>query len=224
MIRVNVGCGPHPTPGWVNLDNSIAVLLARLPRHLTSFLARVGMLNSGQTGAIRAARRNGVRRGSATKLPFQDNSVDVLYSSHMLEHLDRSEARKFVSECHRVLIPGGLLRLAIPDLGLYVEAYQRSADADDFLERLRLARPQVRGMRRIAEMLVGFRGHRWMYDRGSVEKLVKHASFDDIEILEPGRTLIAEPGALNLREREGDSLYLEARRPKERFEVGLPRS
>jgi predicted SAM-dependent methyltransferase len=50
------------------------------------------------------------------KLPFGDNSVDVIYHSHVLEHLDKQEGAKFITDCHRVLKNGGVMRLCIPDL------------------------------------------------------------------------------------------------------------
>jgi predicted SAM-dependent methyltransferase len=50
------------------------------------------------------------------KLRFEDNSVDVIYSSHVIEHLSPEIARRFLRETVRVLRPGGLIRLVTPDL------------------------------------------------------------------------------------------------------------
>lgn len=50
------------------------------------------------------------------KLPFLNNSVDVIYHSHVLEHLDKMEAKKFIKNCYEVLKSGGIMRVAIPDL------------------------------------------------------------------------------------------------------------
>jgi hypothetical protein len=49
-------------------------------------------------------------------LPFPDASVDGLYASHILEHLDMREGRRVLRECRRVLKPGGILRIVVPDL------------------------------------------------------------------------------------------------------------
>lgn len=49
-------------------------------------------------------------------LPFSDNSVDVIYHSHVLEHLDKNEAKKFINNCYKVLNLGGIIRIAVPDL------------------------------------------------------------------------------------------------------------
>lgn len=62
-------------------------------------------------------------------LPFSANSVDVCYSSHLLEHLSKNGAHNFVAECMRVLKSGGIIRLAVPDLEGIVREYLRVLDA-----------------------------------------------------------------------------------------------
>jgi predicted SAM-dependent methyltransferase len=62
-------------------------------------------------------------------IPLQDNSCDVLYSSHAIEHFDRVGARRFLVECRRVLKPGGIIRLVAPDLEGIVRAYLSCLDA-----------------------------------------------------------------------------------------------
>lgn len=49
-------------------------------------------------------------------LPYPESSIDLCYSSHVLEHLSRKDAIDFIFECKRVIKPGGILRLAVPDL------------------------------------------------------------------------------------------------------------
>ncbi len=49
-------------------------------------------------------------------LPFSDSAADACYSSHVLEHLERTQARRFVAEAFRVLKPGAVLRVVVPDL------------------------------------------------------------------------------------------------------------
>lgn len=61
-------------------------------------------------------------------LPFDDKSIDVCYSSHVLEHLRKNEADYFVSECKRVLKDGGVLRLVVPDLEAICRNYLRYLD------------------------------------------------------------------------------------------------
>lgn len=46
--------------------------------------------------------------------PFKDESVDMIFSSHFVEHLDGFERMKFFDECHRILKPEGKMRLLHP--------------------------------------------------------------------------------------------------------------
>lgn len=49
-------------------------------------------------------------------LPFEDESFDVVYHSHLLEHFPHSRAPVFTGECFRILKPGGIIRVVVPDL------------------------------------------------------------------------------------------------------------
>ena len=49
------------------------------------------------------------------QLPFGNDTFDVVYSSHFLEHIPRSDVRNFLLECKRILKPGGCIRLVLPD-------------------------------------------------------------------------------------------------------------
>lgn len=76
-----------------------------------------------------------VRRWDIRKdLPFADNSVDVCYSSHVIEHLTPAAAQKLLIECMRVLKPDGIIRLVVPDLEAialnYLSTLERSRSGD----------------------------------------------------------------------------------------------
>jgi SAM-dependent methyltransferase len=62
-------------------------------------------------------------------IPFEDNSCQVIYHSHLLEHLRRPDAFRFMRECFRVLEPAGLLRVAVPDLEQICSVYLRKLTA-----------------------------------------------------------------------------------------------
>jgi len=75
-------------------------------------------------------QKNDVRKG----IPFSDNTFDVVYHSHLLEHLTKENALAFTNECFRVIKPGGVLRVVVPDLEqisrLYLLALENSLDGD----------------------------------------------------------------------------------------------
>lgn len=56
-------------------------------------------------------------------IPFPDSKFDVVYHSHVVEHLRRTDVLPFLKECLRVLKPGGILRVATPDLERLCESY-----------------------------------------------------------------------------------------------------
>jgi len=59
---------------------------------------------------------------------FADDSAELIYSSHSLEYFDRQQAELVLKEWHRVLEPGGTLRIAVPDFDSLVEVYKRSGE------------------------------------------------------------------------------------------------
>ena len=56
-------------------------------------------------------------------LPFEDESFDVVYHSHLLEHFPRSQAPVFIGECFRILRAGGIIRIVVPDLEQIARCY-----------------------------------------------------------------------------------------------------
>lgn len=110
--------------------------------------------------------------------------------------------------------PLGIIRIAVPNLTNFVEDYQRDGDADVFMRRMNTYYgwpPTAQG--KIRYLFFGFRGHRWMYDGRSLCRMVEEAGFVDAVELPAGETMIAEPGALNTRERHEETVYVEARKP-----------
>jgi hypothetical protein len=65
---------------------------------------------------------------------YPDETFDVVYHSHVLEHFQKEEALPFLRECFRVLKPAGILRVAVPDLeniaSLYLQAMEKASRGD----------------------------------------------------------------------------------------------
>jgi SAM-dependent methyltransferase len=76
--------------------------------------------------------------GAPAPLPFPDRSQRLLYAAHVVEHLPQPAFERFLGECHRILVPGGALRIETPDAAWLVEAYRRR-DAR-FLDHFRAIR------------------------------------------------------------------------------------
>lgn len=56
-------------------------------------------------------------------IPLPDNSVNEVYCSHLLEHIPYTGLIKFLLEINRVLKPGGLFKVAVPNARIYIESY-----------------------------------------------------------------------------------------------------
>ncbi len=61
-------------------------------------------------------------------LPFPDESFDVVYHSHVLEHFSRAEGIQLLARCWRVLKPNGVIRVVVPDLERIARQYLESLD------------------------------------------------------------------------------------------------
>ncbi len=68
--------------------------------------------------------------GPVEQLPMGDNTVSLIYASHVLEHFGRFEFKSVLQEWFRVLEPGGILRLAVPDFAACAAIYYESGLVD----------------------------------------------------------------------------------------------
>jgi predicted SAM-dependent methyltransferase len=133
--------------------------------------------------------------------------MDVVYHSHVLEHFDREDALGLLAECHRVLTPGGTLRVVVPDLLRIVTNYQEAvsrldesqkgeADHERAIEAmfdqmvrrapfgLRNQTGQARFVEQRLRPTAAAAGelHRWMYDRYSLARRLGAVGFVNISI------------------------------------------
>jgi len=66
----------------------------------------------------------------AFPLPFEDNTFDLVYSSHVLEHFEKINTQAIVNEWVRILKPGGMIRLSVPSLENLIKIYEVSGDME----------------------------------------------------------------------------------------------
>lgn len=194
-IKINIGCGVSGSPGWFNVDNSPTILVSRIP-----LLRRLLKVPSWP----RDVRRLDVRKG----LPFADSSVRYIYSSHAFEHFTYEESLGIAKDCFRVLAPGGILRVAVPDLGLIVREYCVDSEplaSHRFLSRLSLSHS-------LQDIVHPGSNHSQMFDGRSLVHLLNAAGFAKPEVSSYRMSGIPEIEELELEVRRRESLYVEARR------------
>lgn len=91
-MYLNIGAGDWEADGWTNLDCPSDYYRDAQSRHEFT---------------IYDIRNDG--------LPYANNSVDVIYCSHVIEHIETKYIQKMFDECYRVLKKGGILRIVVPD-------------------------------------------------------------------------------------------------------------
>ncbi|MEP7375337.1 MAG: methyltransferase domain-containing protein [Chitinophagaceae bacterium] len=61
-------------------------------------------------------------------IPFETGRFDLVYHSHVLEHFAKADGEKFIAECYRILKPGGVIRIALPNLEVIAKEYLKNLD------------------------------------------------------------------------------------------------
>jgi len=170
-MYLNLGCGPQVPDGWVNVDYALGARVIRLPV-LAALNRKLKLFNVDWDDRI-------VLHNLTTTFPWPTGSVDVVYSSHTLEHMNREQGRRFLAECHRVLKDNGVIRIVVPDLRCIVDDYLRGElKADDFVEKLDvLYHDSPNALKRKLAPFVQF-PHQCMYDNARLEAILREIGFD----------------------------------------------
>ena len=75
-----------------------------------------------------SSNSNVIAHNLVSGIPCEENSFDVVYHSHVLEHFTKDDGNKFLMECYRVLKPGGIIRIAVPDLERIAKEYLKNLE------------------------------------------------------------------------------------------------
>lgn len=171
QIKLNLGCGNHTPEGWVNIDYAFGARLAKIP-FFRAINKKVGLFQMDWDDRIKI---HDLRR----TFPFDDASVDIVYTSHTLEHFSKQEGERFLKECHRVLRQGGIIRVVVPDLKTIISDYTSGkTSADMFLDKLYVV-CDTSGMgpfKRFLSHQVAF-PHKCMYDTKTMLARLRETGF-----------------------------------------------
>jgi len=194
-VKLHFGAFNCPVDGWVNTDITPHLYLARVPL-LPWLMHKVGKIAADRyvdyrSGAFRKLRYLDVTR----KWPFDDNSVEAIFSSHVVEHLPLHGARVCMKNAYRVLREGGVLRLIVPNLDRCVAEYKADTAyewACDFFEADRVSEKNM---------------HHFMYNPKSMARLLRDSGFSDIQQVSYG---IGRCPDLTKLDNRPESLFMEA--------------
>jgi predicted SAM-dependent methyltransferase len=130
---------------------------------------------------------------AADTFPLPDSSFDFIYSEHMIEHVAYDVGVNMLRECHRVLKPGGVVRIATPSLGMLLRVM--TADRGPLEERyfrhsLSSSVPNAPGPTNAFFVNNFMRnwGHTFIYDRETLRLAFEQAGFETITECEFGRS------------------------------------
>lgn len=175
--KLHIGCGRIRFDGWINIDRDPSISMPDVVWDLS--------------------------RG----VPVPDESCALIYSEHLLEHLKVEEGVALLSECRRVLQPGGTLRFSMPSLDALLEkCYSGNWRDQDWLTW-----PEHQFIQTRAEMVnIFFRwwGHQWIYDVEEFHRRLTEAGFTKVREMPWGRSSI--PGLCDRETRKDSFLICEA--------------
>ena len=110
--------------------------------------------------------------GPVDSLPIDDCMAEIVYASHVLEHFGRHECISVLSEWYRVLKPGGILRLAVPNFMAACEVYLDASLGDN----IDLIKGLVCGGQKDE-----FDFHGNIFDQKSLEAMLKSVGFQSVK-------------------------------------------
>jgi predicted SAM-dependent methyltransferase len=107
-----------------------------------------------------------------TNLQFESNTADLIYASHVVEYFDREQVVEILQEWHRVLKPGGILRLAVPDFEAMARMYiSEEYPLSSFLGPLY-------GLMAMSDKKIY---HKTTYDFSSLQRVLQASNFKNIK-------------------------------------------
>jgi SAM-dependent methyltransferase len=216
MRILNLGCGTKTSsrPEVINIDQTAYL---RIKSHSVLRVVAPLLMSGERVDRFNSLPENIMVHNVTRGLPFRTESIDVVYHSHLLEHLDKTAARAFLREVRRVLIKGGVHRIVVPDLEKACRDYiahiavaetdhAESGTHDSYVAAIieQSVRREGSGtsrqkpFRRLLEN--AFLGdarrrgetHQWMYDRINLAALLTESGFTGLRLQSYGTSLVPD--------------------------------
>lgn len=177
-IMLNIGCGTDYKEGWINIDNNSDSNIEKLD--------------------LNWDLRN--------PLPFEDSTVDFVFNEHFIEHLTVEESQKSIKDFMRVLKPGGVMRIATPDLEDIFELYNdKKWKSRPVIKNHNLE--FIRTRAELVNMSFSWWGHKWIYDWEELHRRLEEAGFHNSIRCKLKVSKYSE--LCNVETREGSKLVVE---------------
>ena len=186
MVKLNVGCGWECIEGWTNLDNTEKWQKVNYPLEFMD----------------------------VTKpWEYEDNSVDYIYSAHMIEHIPEEDGLFALKEAYRTLKEGGVIRMTCPSrtFALSIMGQDNHPFVKNYCEKI-LKRPLFQGAGAyIANRTLHMQGHVWVPTAEEFVEQLKKAGFTNAYSCEYGISTFDELNGICLTDgvREYESITVE---------------
>lgn len=197
-MKLHLGCFNKIVDGWYNTDVTAHIFISKIPcaAALIHFLGKMTdqRYEEHKVGLFKKVNYLNV----AKKFSFKSNSVEAIFSSHIIEHLSPRVAEHMLSESLRVLTSEGICRVVAPSLELAISSYTEK-DPEKALNMIfehDHANPKNQ--------------HQWMYTGSSLVQLMEKVGFVDVQIASFGEGNL--PDLKKLDNRPENSIYVEGRK------------
>ena len=231
---LNLACGIRVHPDWNNVDFSPYARLYRY-KGAVKIGHAMGVISDERYQRLKNLGADLICWDLRKGIPYPDNTFDVVYHSHFLEHLERKAASEFLGECRRVIRRSGILRVVVPDLEKVTRSYLEVINKCDAVRIFdNIDEEHERAVWRIFGQMVMsegagtaeqpvilrqierlFRGdarkqgylHRWMYDRCSLGKLLYEQGFKDVRVFSFRKSYIPQWEKISLDGSNGKAYH-----------------
>jgi ubiquinone/menaquinone biosynthesis C-methylase UbiE len=205
LVKLNLGCGNSTPEGWINVDNALGAKLAKIP-FFKSLNDKLKLFDLDWSKKI-------FIHNLQKRFPWKDNSVDVIYCSHVLEHFTLKDGIIFLKECKRILNKqNGVIRIVVPDIKFYVLEYLNgSNDSFNFYNMLNVNYVYEFDNYFKKKLAPFFRHpHKCMYDLDSLLRVLSEIGLE-IKIKSPFESQIEDIYLIEKSERTKEAIIVEGK-------------
>ena len=115
----------------------------------------------------------------AAELPFADGAARLMHTEDFIDQLELEKAAAFLRECHRVLAPGGILRVLTPDMQKLAQLYLNEPQRLEELWKNFVGSPLALDTAgEIFNIGMRFAGHTFLYDAETFQALATSCGFE----------------------------------------------
>jgi len=180
LIKLHIGCGTNYFDGWLNIDNNSDNNINKLD----------------------------VNWDLRYPLSIKESTVDFIYNEHFLEHLTVEEGQGVLRDFFRILRPGGVARIAMPDLEISIRRYLKPDWKTDPL----INKFGFKFKTRAERINTVFRswGHKWLYNDEELKRRLEESGFKNIVKCKFHKSKYRD--LRNLETRKESTLIMEAKK------------